>query len=114
MLGVFKKDPTWVEAAQIASVAASQLGRHEIAIQLSYELATRRPEDPVGHYNLACSLSMAGLVDVAADSMVSSILLGFRDLEALEVNSMLINLLESDKFEAVEEVIEALAVKGEL
>ena len=55
-------------------------GDYENALRLDQLLTERQPEDPIAHYNLACSLSMSGQLQLAVIALARAIELGYRDL----------------------------------
>ena len=58
-------------------------GDYEDARQLDQVLTKRCPDDPIVHYNLACSLSMSGQVRLALLALAQAISLGYRDVAHL-------------------------------
>ncbi len=57
-------------------------GRLDLAIQAMEDLLARQPESPIGHYNLACYLSLAGEKERALGELRMAFELepGFKDL----------------------------------
>jgi predicted Zn-dependent protease len=58
-------------------------GNYEEARQLDQMLTERCPDDPVVHYNLACSLSMSGKLHSAVTALARAIELGYCDVAHL-------------------------------
>jgi tetratricopeptide (TPR) repeat protein len=54
-------------------------GDYSDALRLDRLLTERHPNDPVVHYNLACSLSMIGQYDAAIESLRRAIEIGYHD-----------------------------------
>ena len=68
------------------------------------------PEEPVFHYNLACSQSLLGQTDLALGSLRSAIELGYRNLDLLETDADLEAVREDPRFP---ELIESIFRKFE-
>jgi tetratricopeptide (TPR) repeat protein len=78
-------------------------GRYEEGLEIDRKLSRLRPENPVVHYNLACSLSLLQKTDEAFDELELSFKLGYRehnhiisdpDLENLRGDGRFVELLE--------------------
>jgi tetratricopeptide (TPR) repeat protein len=70
----------------------TQVGRYQDGLILDRNLVERDPDNPVFHYNLACSLSLVGQTDPAFLVLDQAIELGFRDFKLLLEDRDLKNL----------------------
>ena len=70
----------------------TQVGRYQDGLILDRSLVEREPDNPVFHYNLACSLSLVGQTDPAFLVLDQAIELGFRDFKLLLEDRDLKNL----------------------
>lgn len=61
--------------------ALSRLRRFEEGLEVDNRLVRLRPDEPVVHYNLACSLALLGRTDEALDSLERAVDLGYEDWE---------------------------------
>ena len=81
--GLIKRDPTYVDALQLLGDDYTKRGRIEEGLQVDQRLSQLEPQNPTVFYNLACSLSLAGKLDEAAQAVESAIDLGYRDFKWL-------------------------------
>ena len=79
--GLVRRDPAYVEALQILGDDYTQRGRVEEGLRVDQKLSQLEPQNPLVFYNLACSLSLAGKLDEAAQAVESALDLGYRDFK---------------------------------
>ena len=63
--GVIRRDPRYVEALQILGDDYTRRGRLIEGLKIDEQLAKLRPDEPLVHYNLACSYSLTSQFDAA-------------------------------------------------
>jgi len=68
----------WEALAALANHYTAQR-RFRDGLEVDRKLARIRPEDPVIHYNLACSYSLLGDLSSAFESLERALSLGYRD-----------------------------------
>ena len=88
----------------------TRAGRVEEGIEIDKKLVNVCPEEPVFHYNLACSQSLLGQTDLALGSLRSAIEFGYRNLDLLETDADLQSVREDPRFP---ELIESIFRKFE-
>jgi Flp pilus assembly protein TadD len=76
-------------------------GRHREGLAADQRLVELRPEEPVAHYNLACSLALVGDHDAALERLRVALTMGFRDLAFIRKDKDLKGLREDPRFEAL-------------
>lgn len=76
----------------------SRMGRVEDGLSIDKKLVKIYPTEPVFQYNLACSHSLLGQVDLAFRSLRKAIKLGYRNLEYLETDEDLRAVHEDERF----------------
>jgi len=81
--GLVRRDPNYVDALQLLGDHYTQRGRIIEGLQVDKRLARLEPENPLVFYNLACSYSLSGAIDLAANSLEKALLLGYRDFDWL-------------------------------
>lgn len=81
--GLVRRDPAYVEALQILGDDYTQRGRIEEGLRVDQQLSQLEPQNPLVFYNLACSLSLAGKLDEAAQAVEAALDLGYRDFKWL-------------------------------
>ncbi|MGV3771840.1 MAG: TPR end-of-group domain-containing protein [Verrucomicrobiales bacterium] len=81
--GVVKRDPAYVDALQILGDDYTKRGKFKEGLKVDERLAELRPKDSLVFYNLACSYSLLGEYEKAADALEQSLNLGYRDFKWL-------------------------------
>ena len=81
--GVVKRDPSYVEALQILGDDYTRRGKFTKGLHVDKQLASLRPDDPETQFNLACSLSLTGNLDGAANALHRALDFGYDDLHWL-------------------------------
>ena len=81
--GVLDKYPTYVECLMYLGNAYTTTGMYEKGLEVDLKLEKLRPEDPLVHYNLACSLSLVEMLNESLEALEKAIDLGYNDLEHL-------------------------------
>ena len=81
--GLVRRDPNYVDALQILGDHYTQRGRISEGLKVDERLARLEPGNPLVFYNLACSYSLAGDIDQAANALERALQLGYRDFEWL-------------------------------
>lgn len=79
-----ERRPENLEAVAERAHALTRLGRTAEGLELDRQLARACPEDPIVHYNLACSLALLGRIQPALRELVEAVELGFDDPDHLE------------------------------
>ena len=90
--GVVRRDPQYLEALQILGDDYTRRGRFDEGLKVDQQLTQIRPDDPMAHYNLACSYSLTEQCERAAASLDVAIEMGYRDFSHLRRDPDLKNL----------------------
>ena len=106
--GVVRRDRQYVEALQLLGDDYTRRGRFEDGLQVDRRLARLCPEDPLVHYNLACSFSLTEEFRKAAHALRKAIQSGYRDFEHLRRDSDLEPLRQTDLYAGIEQEIAEL------
>ncbi len=106
--GVVKRDPHYVEALQILGDNYTRRGKFGEGLRVDEQLALVRPNDPLVHYNLACSYSLTQQLARAAASLDKALSLGYRDIKWLRRDPDLSNLRQHPLYRKLREKIRAL------
>jgi hypothetical protein len=96
MAGIVRRDPRYVEALQI--LVDKQLSRLE-------------PGNPLVFYNLACSHSLNGELERAAQALDRALKLGYRDFKWLAKDPDLRRLRKHPLYRPIEDKIRRMKVK---
>ena len=99
--GLRKRMPQNEEVLKVLGDDYTRVGRWEKGLEIDLDLARLSPEDPLVHYNLACSLSLLGNLKESAETLSKAIRLGYHDWNWLQKDPDLENLRKSSLFETV-------------
>lgn len=97
--GVIKHRPNYVDALAPLAEAYTRRGWHEKGLEIDKRLAFLCQDDPIVHYNLACSYALSGYPAKALTTLKRAVRLGFRDLEHLRTDPDLKGLWEYATFQ---------------
>jgi Flp pilus assembly protein TadD len=102
MEGLVRRDPAHVEALLILGDDYTRRGRHQEGLRVDERLCLLRPEDCMVHYNLACSYSLTGQCDLAAEALNRAINLGYEDFDHMARDPDLKNLREHAGYKKIQ------------
>jgi tetratricopeptide (TPR) repeat protein len=111
MRGIVRRDPGYVEALQLLGDHFTQRGSYEESLLVDKQLSRLEPRNPLVFYNLACSYSLMGHVDLAASSLEKALTLGYRDFKWLARDPDLRPLRKHPIFRTIEDKIRKMKVK---
>ena len=109
--GIIRRDPSYVEALQILGDHYVQRGNYDRSLAVDKQLSRLEPQNPLAFYNLACSYSLRGEVDLAASALEKSLTLGYRDFRWLAKDPDLYRLRKHPLYQAIEAKIRKMRVK---
>ncbi len=109
--GIVRRDPDYVEALQILGDHYTQRGNFREGLKVDEKLARLEPTNPLVYYNLACSYSLIGEMELAAASLRRAILLGYRDFTWLAKDPDLRDLRKHRLYRTIREQIRRMRVK---
>ncbi len=90
--------PDWFEALTMLGHALTKSGNHRQALAVDGRLTKLRPDDPIVHYNLACSLSNLDRIDESLDALKQSLELGYKDFSYMLGDPDLDNVRRDPRF----------------
>jgi tetratricopeptide (TPR) repeat protein len=111
MEGIVRRDPEYVEALQLLGDHYTQRGKFEQGLKVDEQLSRLEPRNPLVFYNLACSYSLIGEVDMAASSLDKALALGYRDFKWLAKDPDLRTLRKHPLYRDIEAKIRKMNVK---
>jgi tetratricopeptide (TPR) repeat protein len=94
------QNPNFVNALISLGDAYTRKGFYQEGLAVDKRLAVLRPNDPLVHYNLACSLSLVGDAKLALDELKKAVLLGYDEFEYILKDSDLENVRQLPEFKA--------------
>jgi tetratricopeptide (TPR) repeat protein len=90
--------PDFIEALSCLGDAYTKGGFFQKGLEIDLKLIVLKPDDPIVHYNLACSHSLLGDVDASFQALKKAILLGYDDFSYLAKDEDLQNLRQDLRF----------------
>ncbi len=99
--GVLEKYPAYVECLMYLGNAYTATGMYEKGLKVDLKLSRLRPEDPLVHYNLACSFSLLGKLNESLESLEKAVDLGYDDLMYLVNDSDLDSLRDDENYKVL-------------
>lgn len=109
--GLLRRDPDYVEALQLLGDHYTQRGKFDAGLRIDERLSELEPANPLVFYNLACSYSLMGSVELAAASLKKAILLGYRDFKWLARDPDLSALRKHPLYRSIRDQIRRISVK---
>ncbi|HOW58315.1 MAG TPA: hypothetical protein PLO78_01165 [Candidatus Omnitrophota bacterium] len=85
--GVLKRRPNYIDALAPLAEAYTRRGLYEKGLEIDKKLAFLCKDDPIVHYNLACSYVLSGYTAKALLALKRSVRLGFWDIEHIVKDS---------------------------
>jgi tetratricopeptide (TPR) repeat protein len=77
--GILERSPDYVDVLRILGSLLTLKGRFAEGLKIDRRLVLLRPEDPLAHYNLACSYALLKRPDQSLETLRRAIELGYRD-----------------------------------
>lgn len=111
MEGIVRRDPEYIEALQLLGDHYTQRGKFQDGLKVDEQLSRLEPRNPLVFYNLACSYSLTGAVDLAASALDKALGLGYRDFKWLAKDPDLRTLRKHPVFRTIEAKIRKMKVK---
>ncbi|MSU61054.1 MAG: hypothetical protein EXS31_01455 [Pedosphaera sp.] len=109
--GVVRRAPEYTEALQVLGDSYTRRGRYPDGLKVDEDLARLIPDDPLVQYNLACSYSLTGSLDLSALALDKALTLGYRDFEWMVGDPDLENLRRDPAYRKIRAKLKSLKVK---
>jgi tetratricopeptide (TPR) repeat protein len=109
--GIVRRSPGYVEALQILGDDYTRRGRFSEGLTVDERLSRLRPHDSLVHYNLACSYSLTGQLELAVEALESAINLGYRDFKWMNQDPDLKNLRQHAEYKRIRAKVRAIQVQ---
>ena len=95
---LLERYPNFVTVLTTLGELYTQQGHYEKGLVIDLRLTKLRPNDPICHYNLACSYSLLRQHTEALDALEKCMALGYDDFEFLEEDSDLNSLRKDPRY----------------
>jgi tetratricopeptide (TPR) repeat protein len=96
---LLEREPNYIDVLRCQGELLTRKGLHERALKIDRRLVALLPNDCVVHYNLACSLALAGEPRPALRALRTALEFGYDDLDYLLVDSDLDSLRSIPEFQ---------------
>lgn len=100
--GLVSKSPTCAAALHVLGNLYTARGRYRDGLDIDLRLVALTPDDPVAHYNLACSYSRLENTDEAIAALARAVERGYRDLTWMRHDADLANVRRDPRYRAIE------------
>lgn len=76
---ILKRHPAYIDLLRVHAHNLSLKGLHAESLEIDRRWAQLQPDDPLAHYNLACSYALTGQPDLSLIALRRAIEIGYRD-----------------------------------
>ena len=76
---ILRRHPDFIDVLRVHGNNLTLKGRFADGLKIDRRLVELRPQDPLAHYNLACSYSLLKKIDLALKALRQAIEFGYRD-----------------------------------
>lgn len=98
---IVRREPDFVEALSMLANLYTDAGRIDEGLELDQRIVELHPENPISHYNLACSLALSDRNHEALDALRKALKNGYQDLRWLMQDTDLKSLHPLPEFQAL-------------
>lgn len=96
--GILEGNPNYIDCLLYLGNAYTAQGMYEKGLLIDQKLSRLWPNDPLVHYNLACSYALLKNIDASFEALETAITLGYGDIYHLERDKDLAHLREDDRY----------------
>ena len=82
--GLLKENPDFIDALIALGDVYTKKGRYTEGLKIDQRLVELKPDDPIAHYNLACSYSLLKIADSCLKALEKAIQLGYLEFDYME------------------------------
>jgi Flp pilus assembly protein TadD len=110
---VLRKNPSYPDVVELLGGLYTKQGRVDEGLRMDRKLVRLAPDNPIAHYNLACSLALKRRKADAVRALRRAVEMGYRDLDWLREDPDLASLRNHAPFRAIEAELERLRASGQ-
>jgi tetratricopeptide (TPR) repeat protein len=96
--GILERRPDYVDVLRVMGNNLTLKGRFAQGLQIDKRLIQLRPNDPLAHYNLACSYALLKRPDQAIKTLRRAVELGYRDFRFMREDRDLDSIRHDPRF----------------
>ena len=108
--GIVRRAPDYIEALQLLGDGYTKRGRLDEGLGIDERLAQLQPNDPMTHYNLACSYSLTERYNSAFSALERALNLGYYDFKWLAKDPDLSNLRRHPLFKKIRDKVRSMQI----
>lgn len=97
--GILRRNPAYVDVLIALGEIYTRKGFYKEGLRVDKKLSRLRPDNPIVHYNLACSFSLLGDLSNSLRAIERAISLGYEDVAFMCKDPDLSNLRQDERFE---------------
>ncbi len=106
--GVVRRDPKYLEALRLLGDDYILRGHYDLGLQIDEQVTQLIPQDPQSYFNLACSYSLTGQTQAAADALSLAIDYGYNDWKWIARETSLEHLRQAPCYQDLLQKIQAI------
>lgn len=95
---ILDRRPDYIDVLRIMGNNLTLKGRYAQGLQIDKRLVTLRPNDPLAHYNLACSCALLKRHEQALKTLRRAVELGYRDFRYMREDADLESIRHDPRF----------------
>ena len=95
---ILQRCPDYVDVLRVQGNNLTLRGRYAEGLQIDRQIVHLRPNDPLAHYNLACSFCLLKKIDLAFKTLRRAIELGYHDFRYMREDRDLAALRHDPRF----------------
>jgi tetratricopeptide (TPR) repeat protein len=95
---ILERHPHHIDVLRVMGNNLTLRGRYAEGLQIDKRLVQLRPDDPLAHYNLACSYALLKRPDQALKTLRRAVELGYRDFRYLREDHDLDSIRHDPRF----------------
>ncbi len=111
---LLSKNPNFFHALATLGDAYTRKGFYQEGLEVDRKLVSLKPEDPIVHYNFACSLSLLGEIEEAFKELKKAVLLGYDDFSYIVKDPDLENSRKHARFNDFFDKLKSLKKSSQL
>src|SRR5437588_10266900 len=96
--GILERQPDYVDVLRVMGNNLTLKGRYAQGLQIDKRLVQLRPNDPLAHYNLACSYALLKRGEQALKILRRAVELGYRDFRYMREDHDLDGIRHDPRF----------------
>jgi len=98
---ILRRSPDYVEVLAQLGRIYTENRRYADGLKMDQHLAMLKQDDPIVHYNLACSYALVGQTDRAFEALEAAVRLGYKDVDHMEQDGDMKSIRPDPRYAAI-------------